>query len=88
MLAVLTAAPKPVSTPQPMSAAASIGMLWSTFTAPMAGMTVSWENVPDAAIWKIGEPSFEKRDVMSRRPPLIAATEPTSQISPWSCRHV
>ena len=51
-------------------------------------MTVSWENVPEAAIWKIGEPSSEKRGVMSSMPPLIAATEPTSQSSPWSCRHV
>ena len=63
-------------------------MLESTFTAPMAGMTVSSVNVPEPAICEIGEPSSEKRGVMSSMPPLIEAIEPTSQSSPWSCLHM
>ena len=86
MSAVFTAAPKPVSTPQPMSAAAVIGMSSEIFTAPIAGTTVSSEKVPDAPIWNTGWPPREKRLVMSRRPPAIAAADPASQSSGWSCR--
>ena len=71
MLAVFAAAPKPVSTPQPMSAPAVSGISGSILTAPMAGMTASSANVPDAAMTEIGVPSRENREVMSRRPPLI-----------------
>ena len=88
MLAVFTAAPKPVSTPQPMSAPAVIGMFESIFTAPMAGMTASSANVPDAAMTETGWPSRLARDVMSSRPPLIDARLPTSHSSPWSCVHM
>src|SRR5207245_475974 len=52
--------------------------------APMAGMIDDSENVPDAAIWKRGAPSSEKRVVPSSRPPVAIGTPPTSHSSPWS----
>ena len=73
MSAVFTAAPKPVRTPQPMSAAAVSGMSVSIFTAPMAGMTVSSANVPDGRHLETGWPSRWKRDVMSSSQPLVDA---------------
>ena len=47
---MFVAAPTPVSTPQPMSAAISSGMSSGIFTAPMAGTTATSENVPEHAI--------------------------------------
>ena len=49
--AVFNAAPVPVSTPQPMSAATFMSRSSGIFTQPMAGTIETSENVPDAAIW-------------------------------------
>ena len=50
MSAVLTAAPTPVSTPQPMSAAIVIGTSLGIFTTQMAGEIISVANVPHIPI--------------------------------------
>ncbi len=83
MSAVLWAAPKPVSTPQPISAAAVSGMSSSIFTALIAGTTVCSVNVPLADIWSIGWPSRRKRGVPSSREPVAMVGRPTSHRWPW-----
>ena len=79
MSAVFVAAPTPVSTPQPMSAATSSGSSSSIFTAPIAGMTVSSENVPDAAICESGAPS--------RREAGRAVEQAAGRMAPRPCSH-
>ena len=83
MSAVFRAAPKPVRTPQPISAAAVSGMSLSIFTALIAGTTVDSVNVPLADIWSSGWPSRAKRDVPSSRAPVAIVGKPTSQRWPW-----
>ena len=65
MSAVLAAAPKPVSTPQPISAARVSGTSSSIFTVEISGQTSSSENVPRPDIWCSGTPPRVKRGVMS-----------------------
>jgi hypothetical protein len=82
MSAVLWAAPKPVSTPQPISAADASGMSLSIFTALIAGTTVDSVNVPLADIWSIGWPLRRKRGVPSSRAPVAMVGKPTSHRCP------
>jgi hypothetical protein len=82
MSAVLWAAPKPVSTPQPISAADASGMSLSIFTALIAGTTVCSVNVPLADIWSIGCPSRRKRGVPSSSAPVAMVGKPMSHKCP------
>src|SRR5918995_7264601 len=59
-LAVLTAAPTPVMTPQPTSEAISRGTSGSIFTAPWWGTIISSAHVPAPANPNIGDPSWLK----------------------------
>ncbi len=54
----------------------SNGTSFGIFTAPMAGITASSENVPEHAICFTGSPSREKRVVPSSRPPVAIAIAP------------
>ena len=85
---MLAAAPKPVSTPQPMSAALVNGTSASIFTTLISGHTSSSLNVPSADIWCSGAPSREKRGVMSSCAPIAIARNPVSHISGVSCVHM
>src|SRR5690606_26971697 len=59
-LAVLSAAPTPVITPQPTSEAISCGVSGSIFTTPCWGMIISSAHVPDPAKPNSGLPPCEK----------------------------
>ena len=54
---MLTAAPNPVSTPQPISAAEASGIVSGIFTAAPSGTTQRSVKVPSPAIWYSGWPS-------------------------------
>ena len=85
---MFAAAPKPVSTPQPMRAALVNGTSASTLTVLISGHTSSSLNVPSADIWCNGVPPREKRGVMSSCAPSAIAMNPVSHISGLSCRHM
>src|SRR4029453_3904150 len=59
-LAVLSAAPTPVMTPQPTSEATSCGVSGSIFTTPCSGMIISSAQVPEPAKPISGAPSSVK----------------------------
>src|SRR5262245_50096410 len=59
-LAVFSAAPTPVMTPQPTSEAISCGVSGSIFTTPCWGRIVYSAHVPVPAKLKIGDPSWKK----------------------------
>ena len=84
MSAVFIAAPTPVSTPHPMRAATLMSTSSGIFTAPISGMTVCSENVPDAAICPTLASFSLKRGVPSRRPPVASAWSAALQRWPWS----
>ena len=81
MSAVFAAAPKPVSTPQPMSAARVSGTSSSMRIVEISGHTSSSEKVPRPDIWCSGTPPRAKRGVMSSWPPVAIAMKPGSHIS-------
>ncbi len=72
MSAVLSAAPTPVSTPQPISAATLSGTSSGILTTLMSGTIVSSENVPQHAIWCSGPSGDESRVEPSSMPPAAA----------------
>ncbi len=67
---MLVAAPTPVSTPQPISAATLKGTDLSTFTMLISGTIASSPNVPSMAIWWSGAPADVSRVVPSSSPPI------------------
>ncbi len=83
MSAVFSAAPTPVSTPQPIRAATLRSRSAGILMALTAGITLSSENVPAAAIWCSGWPAEVNRVVPSSRHPMATLMLVASQISGW-----
>ena len=68
ILAVLTAAPTPVVTPQPMSASCSSGRSVSTLMSEISSQVIMSEKVPSPVIVRRGVPSLR----VARGTPMTA----------------
>ena len=68
--AVLSAAPRPVESPQAKSAAPSSGASGFTFASAISGMTVYSAKVDVPMKWRIGSPPRESRTMPSGRCPF------------------
>ena len=87
MSAVFAAAPKPVSTPQPMSAARVNGTSASIFTvADLGAHELLGERAEARHLVERRSPSRPKRGVMSSCAPIAIAMNPVSHISPGVVR--
>ena len=82
-LAVLSTAPTPVCTAQPIRQATSRGMSSSRRTAPEAGTTVCWANAPTPRPRCTSRPARENGDVLSGRVPATKLMACGQRLACW-----